>query len=152
MRKTIDKEQFLLALVIVDILLFPYFNLVVVPMSYVIILIWVWNNRRQILEDWEIKPILLCMGLMLVSTAWGCVVNSEYGVIGNNIKRLIQYYFVFGYYFFFKYSFNRKKINIKFWLWIFFAFVVFLGIVYQDRKSTRLNSSHSGESRMPSSA
>ena len=25
-------------------------------------------------------------------------------------------------------------------------------IIYQDRKSTRLNSSHSGESRMPSSA
>ena len=29
---------------------------------------------------------------------------------------------------------------------------VFVDVVLQDRKSTRLNSSHSGESRMPSSA
>ena len=32
------------------------------------------------------------------------------------------------------------------------VFDLFFGIDYQDRKSTRLNSSHKTESRMPSSA
>ncbi|GEJ50227.1 hypothetical protein FPKKA176_contig00068-0001 [Flavobacterium psychrophilum] len=35
---------------------------------------------------------------------------------------------------------------------LFFILIPFLGIAQEDRKSTRLNSSHSGESRMPSSA
>ena len=32
------------------------------------------------------------------------------------------------------------------------VFMMMLGTSFSDRKSTRLNSSHSGESRMPSSA
>ena len=32
------------------------------------------------------------------------------------------------------------------------AFAAITGVAYADRKCTRLNSSHSGESRMPSSA
>ena len=40
-------------------------------------------------------------------------------------------------------------VDSKYWLWINGKMVV---LIHRDRKSTRLNSSHSGESRMPSSA
>lgn len=126
-----NRDNLLLILVVVDILLLPYFNLMVIPMSYVIILFWTYINRKRIFSDYEIKAVLLCMVLMLISTMFGCIINSEYGVIGDNIKRLLQYYMVFGYYFFFKYNLDKKKINLKMLLWCFIIFVLILGIIYQ---------------------
>lgn len=138
-KKQIDKNKLLLLVVVIDILLLPYFNLLVMPMSCIIILFWIFFHKQEILSDSEVKWILLCMSLMLISTIFGCVINSEYGIIGDNIKRLIQYYFAFGYYFFFKYMFNEKKINLKILLWCFIIFVLTLGIIYQINISAFVN-------------
>ena len=60
---------------------------------------------------------------MLLSTIFGSIINYEFGVIGDNLKRLIQYYFVFGYYYFFKTIFLNYEIDLK---KVFIAFAIFV--------------------------
>lgn len=125
-------QHFTFWLIVIDILFLPYFNVVVIPLSYFVILIWIIKHYHQIMREDEIKIILLCMLLMFISTILGTVANFPYGVLGDNFKRLIQYYFAFGYYFFFKDYLSKNKIDLKNVLWFFVIFVVLLAIVFQS--------------------
>lgn len=126
----INVNRALFWLVLIDILFFPYFNVVVIPYSYFVILGWVVKNRRYISRTKELKPFLVCMALMLVSTLIGIVVNAQYGVLADNLKRLIQYYFVFGYYFFFKYYFEKYEFDLKRTLFCFVCFVAAFAVLF----------------------
>ena len=68
---------------------------------------------------------------MLVSTIWGSVLNSEYGVVGDNIKRLLQYSISFEYLFFFRYYFSKHRPKMKKILYCFIIFVVSLAVLFQ---------------------
>ena len=127
----LNNEHFLFWAIIIDILFLPYFNIVVIPLSYFLILIWTINHYHKIMCDHEIKAVLLCMFLMFASTVFGSIINYQYGVLGDNFKRLIQYYFAFGYYFFLKYYFRKNNINLKKPLWLFVVFVVLLAVIFR---------------------
>ena len=118
-----NKNKLLFWLTIIDILFLPYFKLVVIPFSYFFIMYWVLKNYVLIMKYKETKLILICMLLMLLSTIFGSIINYEFGVIGDNLKRLIQYYFVFGYYYFFKTIFLNYEIDLK---KVFIAFAIFV--------------------------
>lgn len=131
----LNYKRFCFWAVVIDILFLPYFNIVVIPLSYFVILMWVVNHYHKIMEDRETKGILVCMVLMFVSTIYGSLVNYSYGVLVDNFKRLIQYYFAFGYYFFFKDYLREKKIDMKKVLWLFVGFVVVLAVLFQTNLS-----------------
>ena len=128
----INKNKLLFWLVVIDILFLPYFRLVVIPYSYFIILYWVIKNYNRIVKCKETKAIFICMLLMLMSTLYGNIVNSEYGVMSDNLKRLIQYYFVFGYYYFFKIFFEKYQVNLK---RILILFVLVFAIIFNSNTS-----------------
>ncbi len=122
-------------LVLTDILLLPYFNIIVMPLSSFYILWWLFSRYRTISYDIEFRSILVCVGLMTFSTCFGTVVNLQYGVTGDNIKRLIQYILAFGYYLYFKTWFSVHRVNLKKVLWCFVIFVLALGVIFQLNKS-----------------
>lgn len=117
--------------VITDILLLPYFNLIVIPLSFFVIILWVIQNRGIVKRSQDYKGLLLCVILMVVSTLMGTVVNSAYGVTFDNIKRLLQYGISFEYLYFFRHYFSRQRPNLKRILYIFILFVVGLAVIFQ---------------------
>ena len=127
-----NNEEVIFWIVAVDILFMPYWNIVVVPISYAIILWWVIKKYKVILKYDESVIIALSMFLMLVSTIYGSVYNYEYGVVGDNVKRLIQFYFAFGYYFFFKYNFEKYVIDLKKIMWLFVLFVFGFAVLFNQ--------------------
>lgn len=131
----LDNQKFLFWAIVIDIFFLPYFNIIVIPLSYFLILIWVLNHYREIMSDWESRMVFVCMVLMFISTIWGSLDNYVYGVVGDNIKRLIQYYFVFGYYFFFKFYLKKNKVDLKKIFWFFVVFVVALALIFQSNIS-----------------
>ena len=129
--KKVDNQRFLFWVIVGDILFLPYFNIVVVPLSYILILVWIVNHYKEIMRDREIKVILGCMALMLISTIFGSVYNYSSEIFADNFKRLVQYYFAFGYYFFFKSYLKKNKVDLKKALWTFVGFVVILAVIFQ---------------------
>lgn len=126
----VNKEKALFWIAVIDILFLPYFQFVVIPCSYFIILLWILKKKNYIMKQKETKMVLICMVLMFVSTALGSLLNLQYGVLTDNIKRLIQYYLVFGYYYFFKYYFQKYEFNMKGCLTIFVYFVGAFAILF----------------------
>ena len=131
-----NKNKLLFWLTIIDILFLPYFKLVVIPFSYFLIMYWVLKNYVLIMKYKETKLILLCMLLMLLSTIFGSIINYEFGVIGDNLKRLIQYYFVFGYYYFFKTIFLNYEMDLKKVFIVFAVFVLIFALIFNSSTST----------------
>lgn len=129
--KILSNENFIFWFILADIFLLPYFNIVVIPISYFLIIWWVLNHRITIKNDSYFKEIAICILFMCISTALGCILYSEYGVIGDNIKRLIQYIITFQYVFFFKDYFRKHKPDLKPVLWAFVIFVVLIAILFQ---------------------
>ena len=131
-----NKNKLLFWLTIIDILFLPYFKLVVIPFSYFLIMYWFLKNYVLIMKYKETKLILLCMLLMLLSTIFGSIINYEFGVIGDNLKRLIQYYFVFGYYYFFKTIFLNYEMDLKKVFIVFAVFVLIFALIFNSSTST----------------
>lgn len=133
--RLLNNDNFIFWFILIDIFFLPYFNLVVIPISYFLIIWWAINNRTTIMMEWNYNRITVCILFMCVSTAFGCLMYSEYGVIGDNIKRLIQYIITFQYIFFFQYYFRKYRPNLKHIIWIFIAFVVFMAALFQINPS-----------------
>lgn len=131
-----NKNKLLFWLTVIDILFLPYFQLVVIPFSYFLILYWVLKNYAVIKKYKETKLIIVCMLLMFSSTIFGSIINYEYGVIGDNLKRLIQYYFTFGYYYFFKTFFLNYEVDLKKAFMPFVIFVLILALIFNSNTST----------------
>ena len=117
--------------VIIDIFLLPYFNIIVIPISFFVIILWTIHNRGIVRRSKDYNGLLLCIALMIVSTIMGAIVNSDYGVTTDNIKRLLQYTISFEYLYFFRYYFSKHHPNLKRILYIFIAFVDGLAVLFQ---------------------
>lgn len=131
MKNTSLNDDFVFWFILVDIFLLPYFNIVVIPISFFVILFWVITNRSIVKYSLDYNEIVICTIFMLVSTIWGSVLNSEYGVVGDNIKRLLQYSISFEYLFFFRYYFSKHRPKMKKILYCFIIFVVSLAVLFQ---------------------
>lgn len=117
--------------VLIDIFLLPYFNIVVIPISFFVIILWAIMNRNIVKYSKDYNGLLICTILMAVSTIWGALVNAGFGVNSDNIKRLLQYGISFEYLFFFRNYFSNHHPNLKKLLYTFVAFVVALAVLFQ---------------------
>lgn len=131
----ISKNKLLFWLVLIDIFFLPYFKLVVIPYSYFIIFYWFLKNYKKITRYNETKIILICMLLMLISTFLGNIINIGHGVLFDNIKRLIQYYFGFGYYYFFRVYFDKYQVDLKKILIFFTLFVLIFAVIFNSNSA-----------------
>lgn len=131
MRYISFSDDFVFWFIIIDIFLLPYFNIVVLPISFFVILLWAITNRSVVKNSPDYNEILICTTIMVISTIWGAVSNGEYGVNSDNIKRLIQYAISFEYLFFFRYYLSEHHPNLKKILYCFIAFVVSLAVLFQ---------------------
>ena len=125
-----NKENVMFSLIILDILFFPYLKPIVIPFSYFLILYWCYKNINYIQRDKDFKLIFICMIMMLFSTILGTFINFQYGILSDNIKRLIQYYFIFGYYLYFKWYLKKYNVNYKKYLISFVIFVLLLAFLF----------------------
>lgn len=130
-----NKEKLMFSLVIIDVLFFPYLRPVVIPFSYFLILYWCFKNFKNIQRDKDFKLIFICMLMMFFSTVIGIFINSQFGVFGDDLKRLIQYYFIFGYYFYFKWYFNKNNFKYKKYFIYFVLFVLLLALLFNSNVS-----------------
>ena len=117
--------------ILIDIFLLPYFNVVVIPISFFIIILWAIKNRSIVKYSKDYNGLLICTILMVVSTILGSIVNAGFGVTSDNIKRLLQYGISFEYLYFFRHYFSNHRPNLKRVLYIFIAFVVVLAVLFQ---------------------
>lgn len=117
--------------ILIDIFLLPYFNVVVIPISFFIIILWAIKNRSIVKYSKDYNGLLICTILMVVSTILGSIVNAGFGVTSDNIKRLLQYGISFEYLYFFRHYFSNHRPNLKRVLYIFIAFVVLLAVLFQ---------------------
>jgi len=124
-------DDFTFWFVLIDIFLLPYFNIVVIPISFFLIILWAIKNRRIVKHSKDYNGLLVCTILMAVSTIWGALVNAGFGVNSDNIKRLFQYGISFEYLYFFRHYFSNHRPNLKRLLYIFIAFVVVLAALFQ---------------------
>lgn len=124
-------EHLLFKFVLIDLFLLPYFNVIVIPFSYFAIIWWRLNHRHCVKSNREYGSIVICILLMIVSTCIGGVINSSYGVNGDNIKRLVQYILTFEYFFFFQTYLKNNRPKIKNILMIFVLLVVALAVIFQ---------------------
>lgn len=124
-------DDFMFWFILIDIFFLPYFNIIVIPISFFIIVWWALTNRHKIKKIIDYKEILICIIFMVLSTIWGAFINSEFGVTGDNIKRLIQYIITFEYYFFFRYYFSNHAPKMKKTIYLFVIFVVILAVLFQ---------------------
>lgn len=131
MRYVSINDDFVFWFVLIDIFLLPYFNIVVIPISFFIIILWVIMNRNIVKYSNDYNGLLICTMLMVASTIWGALVNSGFGVNSDNIKRLLQYGISFEYLYFFRHYFSEHRPNLKKLLYIFIAFVVGLAVLFQ---------------------
>lgn len=131
MKHEIIVDDLVFWFVLIDIFLLPYFNVIVIPISFFIIIVWAIKNRRIVKSSKDYNELLICTILMTVSTIWGAVVNYGFGVTSDNIKRLLQYAISFEYLYFFRYYFSRHHPKLKRLLYIFIVFVVILAVLFQ---------------------
>lgn len=131
MRYVPINADFVFWLVVIDIFLLPYFNIVVIPLSFFVIILWAISNRDIVKYSEDYNGLIICTMLMVVSTIWGALVNSGFGVNFDNIKRLLQYGISFEYLYFFRHYFSNHRPNLKKLLYVFIAFVVVLAMLFQ---------------------
>lgn len=131
MKHVIIIDDLVFWFVLVDIFLLPYFNVIVIPISFFVIIVWAIKNRQIVKCSKDYNGLLICTILMTVSTILGAVVNYGFDVTSDNIKRLLQYAISFEYLYFFRYYFSRHHPKLKRLLYIFIAFVVILAVLFQ---------------------
>ena len=139
MMKLFKNPIFVFWIVVVDIMFLPYFNIVVMPYSSIIILWWNFKESKGLFKATNIIPELICIFLMFISTIIGSFTNLQYGVLFDNIKRFIQYTLAFGYYCFFDDFFSKYKIDLKKVLWCLVIFVVLFALLFQINSNTFIN-------------
>lgn len=130
-----NKEKLMFSIVIIDVLFFPYLRPVVIPFSYFIIMFWCLKNFKDIQKDKDFKLIFISMLLMFCSTIIGIFLNFQFGVFTDNLKRLIQYYIIFGYYFYFKSYIYKYNFKCKKYFICFVLFVLLLALLFNSNVS-----------------
>lgn len=131
MKRGFSIDDLVFWFILIDIFLLPYFNVVVIPISFFIIILWAIKNRSIVKYSKDYNGLLICTILMVVSTIFGAIVNAGFGVTSDNIKRLLQYGISFEYLYFFRHYFSNHCPNLKRVLYIFIAFVVVLAVLFQ---------------------
>lgn len=131
MKRGFSIDDLVFWFILIDIFLLPYFNVVVIPISFFIIILWAIKNRSIVKYSKDYNGLLICTILMVVSTIFGAIVNAGFGVTSDNIKRLLQYGISFEYLYFFRHYFSNHCPNLKRVVYIFIAFVVVLAVLFQ---------------------
>lgn len=64
MKHEIIVDDLVFWFVLIDIFLLPYFNVIVIPISFFIIIVWAIKNRRIVKSSKDYNELLICTILM----------------------------------------------------------------------------------------
>lgn len=117
-------------LALIDLLLFPYFQLIIVPYSLPLITLGFFLLDLRIKRDYYIELYILIGGAVFTSLAISIFLPPYSEFIVNNTKYAFQFLTSFFYFFYFRCLTKRTQLNITPIIIIFIVWFTLLGIMF----------------------